>query len=83
MPSMLHLLDVDSYTTNGKGTDIQQFMHKDSGGMNWGAIAVYSCPESCLFSAEEFVVIQESVDANPQKVQIQSIRNDQGHGDGD
>ena len=28
--------------------------------MNWGSIAVYSCPESCDESREEFLIVQES-----------------------
>jgi hypothetical protein len=37
--------------------------------MNWGSIAVYSCPLSCDDSREEFVIVQEAVgDAPTRKV---------------
>ncbi len=86
MPSLLHLLGVDFHCSDTKHStkrnpktnaiDVEEIMNKDSGGMNWGVIAVYSCPDSCIHSREEFVVIQESVDANPQKVLLQNVESD-------
>ena len=92
MPSILHLLDVDSYCINASetsiappstskhGMDIEQAMNKETGGMNWGTVAVYSCRDSCSVSNEEFVIIQESVDANPEKAQVQFIGSNEDEG---
>lgn len=68
MPSLLYLLDVDKYYK--QDSSLEKVLNKDEGGMNWGVIAVYSCSNSCKQSAEEFIVIQESVDANPQKIVV-------------
>ena len=54
LPSMLHVLDVDSANVK-------------TGGMNWGSIAVYSCPESCDDSREEFLIVQNGDDAPVEK----------------
>lgn len=60
LPSLLHVLDVDSASDNDNGiTDLTSV-----GGMNWGSIAVYSCPNSCDESREEFLVVQESDEAS-------------------
>ncbi len=55
LPSMLHVLDVDSTSANETydETDLTTI-----GGMNWGSIAVYSCPESCDKSREEVCIVQ-------------------------
>lgn len=67
MPSILHILNVDRLQSTKKGSNIDLVMRNDSGGMNWGTIAVYSCAVSCENSVEEYVVIQESVDVNPKE----------------
>lgn len=59
LPCLLHVLDVDSENSNSDdGNDITDLT--SMGGMNWGSIAVYSCPESCDESREEFLIVQES-----------------------
>ena len=76
LPSLLHVLDVDGHAAavgaRGKedGDDDNDVMDLiNSGGMNWGSIAVYSCPLSCDDSREEFVIVQEAVgDAPTRKV---------------
>lgn len=59
LPSLLHVLDVDSAnlsSDDGNGvTDLTSM-----GGMNWGSISIYSCPESCNNSREEVLIVQES-----------------------
>ena len=45
----------------------------NGGGMDWGALAVYSCPDSCDSSREEFVVAQSSVDGTPTRREFTSI----------
>lgn len=55
LPSLLHVLDVDSANSSNDCTDLTSM-----GGMNWGSIAIYSCPESCDGSREEVLVVQES-----------------------
>lgn len=70
MPSALHCLDVDSHVSSSKPTknesndddELGLMMNRDHGGMNWGAIAVYSCAASCNENREEFLVIQDAVD---------------------
>eukprot|EP00986_Skeletonema_menzelii_P018552 scaffold26656_cov149-Skeletonema_menzelii.AAC.17 len=57
LPCLLHVLDVDSVRSNSDdGKDITDLT--SIGGMNWGSIAVYSCPESCDESREEFLIVQ-------------------------
>ena len=34
----------------------------ESGGMDWGVVAIYSCEASCAESEEEFVVVQAPID---------------------
>lgn len=86
MPSLLHLLEVDKYckesTTNQK-TNLEQVLNKNEGGMNWGVIAIYSCSNSCNQSIEEYVVIQESVDTNPQKIANDNNANANNDSDDD
>ena len=79
MPSMLHVLEVDKHataTTNHEGSDdratnLEDIMSADYGGMNWGVVAVYTCPNGSgdggCSSKEEILVVQASVDATPQK----------------
>lgn len=71
MPSILELLDVDCYSIGNKSKhySIESLLSKSVGGMNWGVMAVYSCPFSCQQSAEEYVVVQDSVDGTPQEIQ--------------
>jgi hypothetical protein len=38
----------------------------ETGGMNWGSIAVYTCSEDCSVQ-EDYVIIQDSADGKPQK----------------
>ena len=82
MPSLLHLLDVDKYykeTNKNNKVELEHILNKNEGGMNWGVIAIYSCSNSCNQSMEEYVVLQESIDSNPQKI----IMNDCNDNDDD
>lgn len=70
LPSVLHVLDVDSSQPStqprSSAVDTDEMVDLASiGGMNWGSIAVYSCPESCDKSREEFLIVQESADDAP------------------
>lgn len=61
LSSLLHVLEVDKHaltdvdgsTASGLGAVYEQ------GGMNWGNIAIYSCPNVCA-AEHEFVVVQDS-----------------------
>jgi hypothetical protein len=63
LPSLLHVLEVDKHApkqvgststaASGLGAAYEQ------GGMNWGNIAIYSCPNVCA-AEQEFVVVQDS-----------------------
>lgn len=66
LPSALHVLDVDSHATGGRSEKRDDLLDLISaGGMNWGVIAVYSCPESCDESREEFIIVQDAVSDVP------------------
>ena len=61
LPSTLHVLDVDSSSLgpNNNKYEVDESMDLNSvGGMNWGSIAVYSCPDSCDDSREEICIVQ-------------------------
>mmetsp|Transcript_12971 Transcript_12971/g.26653 ORF Transcript_12971/g.26653 Transcript_12971/m.26653 type:complete len:91 (+) Transcript_12971:261-533(+) len=79
---MLHVLDVDSNANlNDKNLDVMDLVSR--GGMNWGAVAVYSCPESCDLSREEFVVVQASLDDDPVVPKIGMYGDEDSHVDDD
>ena len=68
MPSALHILNVDEFSTTAVATDKKDDTIESmfqSSGMNWGVIAIYSCPHSCNASNQEYVVIQKSNDDKP------------------
>ena len=69
LPSLLHVLDVDSHATTASDSsigDTDDMMDLISaGGMNWGAIAIYSCSVSCDESRDEFVIVQNAVGDAP------------------
>ncbi|KAL3781744.1 hypothetical protein HJC23_004843 [Cyclotella cryptica] len=67
LPTLLHVLDVDSCSPAASETD--DLMDLTSmGGMNWGSIAVYSCPDSCDESREEVCVVQAGDEAPVNKM---------------
>ena len=88
LPSVLFALNVDihakaylqsssqgssnSATESSPDGGMEQKMN--GGGMDWGALAVYSCPDSCDQSREEFVVAQSSVDGTPTRREFTSIK---------
>lgn len=64
LPSILHLLEVEKYSgAAAKPAGISDLM---SDGINWGSVAVYSCPTGCTASREEYLVVQENVDGQPE-----------------
>lgn len=76
MPSLLHVLDVDKHTRTQKempstvasdGDEIDLNQAFSNGGQNWGAVAVYTCSACCDSNKNECVVLQNSVDAIPEK----------------
>ena len=78
MPSLLHVLDVDKHATqqqqqdnnvdNDSPPDLDVIMSADYGGMNWGAIAVYTCTKNAdCDNQEDFLILQASVDETPCK----------------
>jgi len=95
MPSILHVLNVDehvnkTYIPSSTLEDSNQVSTQNSRGanvnigMNWGAISVYSCVNSCDQSREEFLVLQASVDDIPSFHQKQSNQdNDDNVDEGD
>jgi Programmed cell death protein 2, C-terminal putative domain len=72
LPSLLHVLEVDKHVksdsvssrTNPEQSTLATAY--ESGGMDWGNIAVYTCANaSCVGEATEFCVVQDSVDESP------------------
>jgi hypothetical protein len=83
LPTLLHVLEVEKYSTsnkNGEKTDLSTAY--ELGGMNWGNIAIYSCPSACGVTerpdgpAEEYCVVQDSVDERPAQQPTQIVRGD-------
>ena len=73
MPNLLGVLDVDKHarSNNKKSTShlsIDELMSREHGGMNWGALAIYTCKQNCDDSREDYVIVQDSVDGNPEKI---------------
>ena len=71
LPSLLHVLKVDQFsegtaekstTPSAATSGISALL---SGGMDWGAVAVYSCSNSCSSCKEDYLLIQETVDELP------------------
>jgi pre-rRNA-processing protein TSR4 len=60
LPSLLHVLQVDKHS-GASESGIGNLM---STGMNWGSVAVFTCPDSCDQN-KEVLVIQKSVDEQP------------------
>jgi len=67
LPSLLHVLNVDSYATQGSKDNMDVDDLISTGGMDWGCIAVYSCSESCQQSREEFMIVQQAIGDEPIK----------------
>jgi hypothetical protein len=62
LSSLLHVLEVDKHappTDAGTSTASGLGAAYEQGGMNWGNIAIYSCPNVCAAELE-FVVVQDS-----------------------
>jgi len=60
------VLQVDKYapkktTTDNSGGGLEQAFAQ--GGMNWGNLAIYTCPRAC--GAECAVIVQDSIDEKP------------------
>jgi len=73
MPSLLHVLEVDRHALNSQPPASDESMDAiltrefANGGQNWGALAIYTCSESCETNREEFVIVQNSVDVMPER----------------
>ena len=68
LPSLLHVLDVDAHASSNVQAEYDDLPDLIAGGgMNWEALAVYSCPASCDKSREEFVMVQRAERAVPPK----------------
>jgi uncharacterized protein YwqG len=59
LPSLLHVLKVDKYSGKDSESGIGGLL---SNGMNWGSVAVFTCPKTNCKETEEALVIQEAVD---------------------
>lgn len=73
LPSLLHVLEVDKFAGNKAGKKDNSavgFSEMLSTGMNWGSLAVFTCREEGCSNTEGGLVVQESVDENPQNSEI-------------
>ena len=52
----------DPPSEGGGGSSNLLLKKPESGGMDWGVVAIYSCEASCAESEEEFVVVQAPID---------------------
>ena len=76
MPSTLFALDVDAQASRKEKNANNNVEWKlaneiNNGGMDWGCLAVYSCPYSCDSSREEYIIAQRSTDFSPAKREFQ------------
>ena len=83
-PLLLHMLDVNGYATvvggrEKKDNDNGVIDLINSGGMNWGSRAVYSCLLSCNDNQEEFVIVQKAVGNAPMRKNVE--KGDDSDGD--
>lgn len=74
VPNLLGVLDVDKHarskqnqSSSSQLLSIEKLMSREHGGMNWGALAVYTCKDNCKDCREDFCIVQDSVDGNPEK----------------
>jgi Programmed cell death protein 2, C-terminal putative domain len=80
LPTLLHILEVDRYATTSETAGWEQ-SYQD-GGMNWGNIAIFSCPAACSASDTEFVIVQASVDDDIAiDASLDALRKAQGSGE--
>ena len=78
------MLDVNGYATvvggrEKKDNDNGVIDLINSGGMNWGSRAVYSCLLSCNDNQEEFVIVQKAVGDAPMRKNVE--KGDDSDGD--
>ena len=78
------MLDVNGYATvvggrEKKDNDNDVIDLINSGRMNWGSIAVYSCLLSCNDNQEEFVIVQKAVGDAPMRKNVE--KGDDSDGD--
>lgn len=70
LPSLLHVLGVDQFSSDEEkmtedGKSVSGIGALLSRGMNWGSVAVFTCPSASCQSPEGYLVIQAAVDENP------------------
>lgn len=73
LPSLLHVLEVDKHAISSSSSSSSSHVSDtlasayENGGMDWGNIAVYTCPNhaACCGPTEEYCVVQDSVDERP------------------
>lgn len=69
LPALLHVLQVDHFASADKQSDDEGAAGIDtwlSKGMNWGSVAVFTCSNQSCDSTSGALVIQASVDGNPE-----------------
>ena len=63
LPSLLHVLKVDEYSQQEGSMRIGDLLRS---GINWGSVAVFTCPETSCDCNEGCLVVQASVDEDPE-----------------
>ena len=63
VPSLLHVLQVDKFGGENPSGNINDLF---ATGMNWGSVAVFTCNEPDCSATQGGLIIQKSVDENPE-----------------
>ena len=63
LPSLLHVLKVDEFSHQDGSMRISDLLR---GGINWGSVAVFTCPEGSCDCKVGCLVVQASVDEDPE-----------------
>lgn len=74
---MLHVLNVDKYAKQSRAEGTQLNDWYSASGMDFGAIAIYTCSNSevCTsLSLEEFAIVQDTAEEQP-KMPAAALRN--------
>jgi hypothetical protein len=75
LPTLLHVLEVDKSDPCTVHSDQGLSAAYEQGGMNWGNVAIYGCPNACS-ADQEYVLVQESVDERPTKPRQHMMQGD-------
>jgi hypothetical protein len=67
LPSLLHVIQVDQFSQQDAKMRIGDLLRS---GINWGSVAVFTCPNTSCGCSEGRLVVQASVDEDPEQAEI-------------